>query len=111
VAARYDAIEKLIRLAGELMAEAEALRSLPPDKDPILTLDEVQERYKVGRTAVLGAVERNELKISRGPRQRIQVRLSEMERWIDACTSVRTDGDGDEERGRQLRAYAAGGGK
>lgn len=65
-------------LAAELAAPVAA-----PD-DPLLDLQEIAERYAVGRRAVVGAIRRGDLAAAEGPRRRILVRASEVRRWLES---------------------------
>lgn len=65
--------------ADTLDALADAVERDAPDA--LLGLKELRE-HGVGRAALLGAADRGELAVSRGPRGRLQVRRSELDRWL-----------------------------
>ncbi|MEI9936673.1 MAG: hypothetical protein WDO69_05565 [Pseudomonadota bacterium] len=74
-----------------LRAQAEALTlaidtlaaSLAAPGDELLGVRECRA-LRVGRDALLAAAKRGEVQLSRGPRQRLQVRRSELEKWLQS---------------------------
>ena len=70
-----------------LRAQADALDALAstlpdaPDGE-LLGVAECSKRFGVGRDAIKRAAERGELRVSRGPRQRILVRRADLEAWL-----------------------------
>jgi hypothetical protein len=76
----------LLAQADALEAQAGTLRALAtslPDAtvDEQLTLAQIREQFGYGDEAIRAAIARGELAGTRGPRQRIEVRRSELERW------------------------------
>ena len=76
----------LLAQADALAAQAAALRALAEslphvEVDASLTLAQIREAFGFGEEAVRAAIARGELSATRGPRQRIEVRRSEIERW------------------------------
>jgi len=70
--------------AATLRAQADALEALAsavPGAEEALTLAQIRAEYGYGEEAIRAAIARGELTATRGPRQRIEVRRSELERW------------------------------
>jgi hypothetical protein len=61
--------------------EAELARGGDAAADEVLDLTQIAQRYGYGRDAITAAIARGELHATRGPRQRIQVLRSEIDRW------------------------------
>ncbi len=58
--------------------------ALAPEAEPTdeaLTLEQISEQYHYGPDAIRAAIARGEVAATRGPRSRIEVRRSELERW------------------------------
>lgn len=60
------------------VAEALAVKR----QDDLLDMKQVAERYGIGRRAAQAAARRGEIELSQGPRRRLLVRASEVERWL-----------------------------
>jgi hypothetical protein len=60
------------------VAEALAVKR----QDDLLDMKQVAERYGIGRRAAQAAARRGEVELSQGPRRRLLVRASEVERWL-----------------------------
>ena len=73
--------------AAALRAQADTLEALAatlgPEADELLGVRDCKA-LGVGRDALLAAADRGELQVSRGPRQRLQVRKSELDRWLSS---------------------------
>jgi len=71
--------------AAALRVQADVLEALAatlgPESDDLLGVDECKARG-VGRDALTAAAQRGELELTRGPRKRLQVRRSELDRWL-----------------------------
>jgi len=79
----------LLAQATALRAQADALEVLAdtlPDaaNDDLLGVADCAAQYGVGRDALKRAAERGELAVTRGPRQRLQVRRSELRTWLES---------------------------
>lgn len=79
--AQADALELQ---AQTLRATAKALDAAPPDSGPLLGTVELKRDFHVTREVLRAAVDRGELEVFRGAKGRIQVRRSEIERWIES---------------------------
>lgn len=77
--------EALRAQAAALRAQADVLEalaaSLAPEADDLLDVAACKA-LGVGRDALLGAADRGELALARGPRRKLLVRRSELERWL-----------------------------
>ena len=70
----------MLDFAGVRAAVAEALAV--KSRDDLLDMKQTAERYGIGRRAVQAAARRGEVELSQGPRRRLLVRASEVERWL-----------------------------
>lgn len=75
VTLRVQDLREVVRAA---VAETLAVKS----RDDLLDMKQTAERYGIGRRAVQAAARRGEVELSRGPRRRLLVRASEVERWL-----------------------------
>ena len=79
------ALEAALATARATVATLElALAVADEPVDELLDLKKIKVEYSIGDEAVRNAISRGELAATRGPRQRIEVRRSELERWRGA---------------------------
>jgi len=79
-----DATPIAMLTVGQLRAVIAAATTPLPDDDQILTVEQIHERYKMGREALRAAAGRGELQLMRGGHGRIMCRRSAIEAWLES---------------------------
>jgi hypothetical protein len=82
LAGNRPALEAALATARATVATLEvALATADEPFDEVLSLADITAQFGYGREAILAAVGRGELDATRGPRRRVEIRRSELERW------------------------------